>query len=310
MSRRVALALALALVGCRSRTRRPVDAAVDAAPPPPRATTALLDSVAVELHGRVERVIDSRALGRGLARCLIESGAPVAALAEQVAVGEVARHLALTVVVTAHEPGPEQPSLGVTLDAAGRWPDAPEAPPPAVSLTGLATPRPASGGVDPADAAAAAVVIELEPRLCAELAGRLTLWAADDLRPGLTSGDPGVVRWTLELASQRAPLVDPVDRLALVAAIAPHLGDEPTVRDAAITAMAATGDAHGVAPLAAITMLDDEPTLLRIIAAVARLGGDDARDYLQVMVSHRDPTVSEAARVGLASLALAPDAPP
>lgn len=307
----IAGAVVLALAGCGRKTSssdRPRDAGpIDAAEP--RATTAILDAVQVELHGRAEKVIDPRALGRSLARCLIESGAPVSALAEQAPPGEVVRHLALTIGVAVHEPEAGRAELGATVDATGRWRDDATAAAPTASLTGTATPRTdAPPDVDPADAAVAAVVLDLEPRVCAELAARLQLWAADDLRAGLTGGDEAQVRWALALAASRPPPADEVARVGLIGAIAPHLGGAPAVRDAAIGALIAIHDARAVAALTAITDVGDEDALVRIIEAVARLGGDDARDYLEVMTSHRDARVARAAKAGLASLPAATQA--
>ena len=302
------VASALIAIGCGRRAAGPApgkDAAVDAAVAPPRATIAVLDNVAVELHGRAERVIDPRALGRSVARCLIESGAPLVALAEQAPADEVARHLALTVDVAVHEPDAGQVELGVTIDAASRWRDDPVAPAPTAILTGAATPRTgAPADVDAADAAVAAVVLELEPRVCTELGVALGIWATEDLRPALAAADPDQVRWALQVLAGRPPGQAELERVALINAIAPHLGDAPPVRDAAIAALAATGDPRAVAPLTAITDVGDEATLVRIIEAVARLGGDDARDYLQVLTSHRDGKVARAARFGLAALDL------
>lgn len=299
--------LAVLAASCRGK-RSPVggrghDAGVDAAVAGPRPTMVVLDSVEVELHGRAERVIEPRALGRTLARCLIESGAPVAALADQAPADQVLRHLVLTLGVTVHEPDRERPSLGVTLDGAGRWTDDPVAAAPTVSLTGAATPRlEVPADVDPADAATAAVVLELEPRLCVELAARLQVWADDDLRPALGAADPTAVRWALQVAAARPPPDDELARIELINAVARHLGEDPPVRDAAIAALAATRDPRAVAPLTAITDVGDQSTLVRIIGAVAQLGGDDARDYLQVLTSHRDPSVARAAQTALATV--------
>ena len=304
----------LALAGCGRKQAtdagRVRDAALDAPAAGPRPTVAVLDSVQVELHGRVERVLDPRALGRSLARCLIEGGAPVEALAEQAPPDRVVRHLALTLAITVHEPTAEHASLGVSLDAAGRWRDDVLAAAPTVSLTGAATPRTdALPAADAADAAAAAVVLELEPRLCVELAARIQSWADDDLGPTLAAIDPAQVRWGLQLAAERPAPADELARVTLINAIAPHLGGDAPVRDAAIAALAASRDPRAVAALTAITDVGDETTLVRIIDAVARLGGDDARDYLQVMVSHRDRAVARAARAGLASMNIAVASP-
>lgn len=302
--------LAIAVASCASK--RPSaggrhDAGTDAAVAGPRPTMVVLDSVQVELHGRAERVIDPRALGRTLARCLIESGAPVAALADQAPPGRVLRHLVLTLAVTVHEPEPARSSLGVSLEAAGRWADDNDPVAPSASLTGAATPRTeVPAGVDPADAATAAVVLDLEPRLCVELTARLQVWSDDDLRPALAAADPSAIRWALQVAADRSPPTDELGRLELINALARHLGQDVLVRDAAIAALAATRDPRAVAPLTAITDVGDAGALVRIIGAVAELGGDDARDYLQVLTSHRDPSVARAARAGLATLAAAP----
>ena len=308
IARRVAVGLIATLAAGCGRKQATVaavarDAAVDAAASVPRAELVVLDTVQVELHGRAEQVIDPRALGRSLARCLIESGAPVAALAEQAPPGRVTRHLALTLVVTVHDPEGDRPLLGVTIDAMGRWADDELAAAPTASLTGAATPRPlGTTTADPAEAATAAVVLDLEPRVCAELSARITTWAADDLAPALAAADPAQVRWALQVAVDRPPTDEPAARATLIDAIARHLGGDPPVRDAAIAALVATHDPRAVAPLTSITDVGDEAALVRIIQAVARLGGDDARDYLQVMISHRDRAVARAARTALDAL--------
>ena len=299
--------LATLTAGCGRKHAKVAAAANDAGPgaatSEPRAELVVLDTVEVELHGRAEQVIDPRALGRSIARCLIESGAPVAALASQAPPGRVTRHLALTVVVTVHEPNDDRPVLGVTLDAMGRWADDGLAAAPTASLTGAATPRPpGTTKTDPVEAATAAVVLDLEPRVCAELSARITTWGADDLAPALAATDPGQVRWALPVAVDRPPADEPATRAKLIDAIAPHLGGDPPVRDAAIAALVATHDPRAVAPLTSITDVGDEAALVRIIQAVARLGGDDARDYLQVMTSHRDHAVARAARTALDAL--------
>lgn len=64
----------------------------------------------------------------------------------------------------------------------------------------------------------------------------------------------------------------------------------------------ALADPTAVPALTDLTDLADRTALTTIVEAVIAIGGDDARDYLGVMSSHRDPTIAQHAKEGLARL--------
>ncbi len=302
---RAGLALAAAAVvvaGCRGRgpadderaRAAPAAAALDAAgdvaatatAPPP---TIVLDEVEVRLHAAAEGALASRELARELGRCLVD-GHGLVALAEQVPAGRAPRHARLRVEVLAQPPPRGAGKVTVVMDAQLEWRRGDDAAPSATA-TGDA-----SVGGGRVDVAVLAVAQRLRDAVCADLAARVAVWAADDLRPALASDDPATVHWALVLVAERGPSP------GLAREVLPHLRGAPPVQAAAVTALVALGDPVAVPALTELTDLGDRTALTTIVEAVIALGGDDARDYLGVMASHRDPEIARHARDGLARL--------
>lgn len=287
--------------GCKKNSAAPGGAGADgavevagavedaAAAPVSRAPqTIVLDEVEVRLHGAADGALVSRELGREVARCLID-GRNLVALAQHVPVGREPRPARLRLEVAATPPARGERKVTVVMDAQLVW-ERGEDPAPSATVTGDATP---AGRVD---TAVLAVVDRLRAGVCADLGGRIRVWTADDLVPYLRGSDAAEAHWALVLIGHRGPAPGVVD------AVIPHLRGEPPLRDAAITALVALGDAEAVPALTELTDLADKTALTTIVEAVIAIGGDDARDYLSVMSSHRDPSIAQHAREGLARL--------
>ena len=72
------------------------------------------------------------------------------------------------------------------------------------------------------------------------------------------------------------------------------------VSDAAIGALVAIGDRRAVRPLCERSNLGDVRGMARVLDAIASLGGDEARAYLELVGSgHDDPTLKAMAREAL-----------
>jgi hypothetical protein len=86
-----------------------------------------------------------------------------------------------------------------------------------------------------------------------------------------------------------------------VPALIERLGDsEELVRDRTLGALIEIGDRRAVKPLVAQTRFQDLDTMHKIIEAVASLGGDEARSYLELVASgHEDREVRDQAREAL-----------
>jgi hypothetical protein len=249
--------------------------------------TIVLDAIEVKLRGAAETALASRELGRELGRCVMDAHS-IVALAHQVPAGREPRHARMLLEVAAQKPAGGQ--IVVVMDAQLAWEQG-EGPAPSATVTGTATP--AGGNVD---TAVIAVVDQLRDGVCADLGARVRLWAADDLTPYLTGEDPAAAHWALVLVADRGPVP------GLASHVVPHLRGAEPLRDAAITALVALGDPAAVPALTDLTDLADRTALTTIVEAVIAIGGDDARDYLGVMSSHRDPTIAQHAKDGLARL--------
>lgn len=292
----VLLLCVLALVaGCKRKRTAPeagADAvtaavAIDAGPASRPPQTIVLDEVEVRLHGAAEGALVSRELARELGRCLMD-GETIVALAQQVPAGREPRPARLRVEIAAQPPAAGNAKVTVVMDAQLTW-QAGEDPAPSATVTGDATPS-GSGGVD---TAILAVVDRLRDGVCADLTNRIRVWGADDLVPTLRGDDLAAAHWALVLLADRGATPHVID------AVVPHLRGTAPLRDAAITALVAVGDPHAVPALTELTDLADKTALTTIVEAVIAIGGDDARDYLAVMSSHRDPTIARHARDGL-----------
>lgn len=250
--------------------------------------TIVLDEVEVRLRGAAESALASRELARELGRCVMD-GHSIVALAHQVPPGREPRHARMELEVTAQRAGGGG-KVAVVMDAQLSW-ERGEGPAPSATVTGDATP--VGGNVD---TAVLAVVDQLRDGVCADLGARIRAWSADDLTSYLTGEDPASAHWALVLVADRGPTP------GLAPHVVPHLRGAAPLRDAAITALVALGDPVAVPALTDLTDLADRTALTTIVEAVIAIGGDDARDYLGVMASHRDPAIAQHAKDGLARL--------
>jgi len=254
--------------------------------------TIVLDQVEVRLHGAAETALVSRELARELGRCVID-GESIVALASQVPPGRAARHARMELEVVA-QPAPAardgSGKVAVVMDAQLQWQRGDD-PAPAATVTGEATPVD-----DNVDTAVIAIVDQLRDGVCVDLAARIRVWSAEDLTPYLRGDDAAAIHWALVLVADRGPSP------GMAAHVVPHLRGAAPLRDAAITALVALADPAAVPALTDLTDLADRAALTTIVEAVIAIGGDDARDYLGVMASHRDPTIAQHAKDGLARL--------
>lgn len=257
--------------------------------------TIVLDQVEVRLHGAAETALASRELARELGRCVID-GESIVALASQVPPGREARHARMELEVVAQPPPATRDGRGeggkvaVVMDAQLQWQRGDD-PAPAATVTGEATPVD-----DNVDTAVIAIVDRLRDGVCVDLAARIRVWSAEDLTPHLRGDDAAAIHWALVLVADRGPSP------GMAVHVVPHLRGAAPLRDAAITALVALADPTAVPALTDLTDLADRAALTTIVEAVIAIGGDDARDYLGVMASHRDPTIARHAKDGLARL--------
>lgn len=77
----------------------------------------------------------------------------------------------------------------------------------------------------------------------------------------------------------------------------------PALRDQAIGALVELGDRRAVRPLLDSVQFNDELEMGKVVEAVAALGGDEARSYLQfVIASHGDARIKREAQAALTHL--------
>ncbi|MBK7073926.1 MAG: hypothetical protein IPH44_16650 [Myxococcales bacterium] len=287
-----ALATLMALAASCKKAAPARDAA--ATPPPvdaaPWVTPSLvIDRVEVSLGTIPDAVVSSRELGRQLARCLIEAGDDVVALARQVPAGRRPVPAAIALGFDAATT-PDGADRVVTLTASVTWQAPVALPAPRFEL---AAQGPILDGRT--DVATVAVIERLREEACRGLAAQIELLAADDLAPGLAADDPTLVQWTLALIAARRPP-------GLGAAVAALLERPPPVGDAALAALVALGDPATVSALTAQVDLSDAARLGATLDAVIAIGGPDAEAFLQVLTAHRSPDVAARATAGLAEL--------
>lgn len=292
----------LSLVACRSsrpsvaRDAAPPPPPTDAAPASPRPEVIVLDEVEVQLRGAAETALVGRTLGRELARCLIEAG-HVIPLATQAPPDHQPRSARLRVEVAAevHRVAKDCPTpclqTAVVMNAQLGWTRG-DGPVPSATVSGDATP------IDHhLDRSVIAVAQKLQEAVCADLGARIALWSTPDLLPTLTGRDAAAALWALELVAHRPPAPGLMD------AVVPWLDRGGPWRSAAITALVALRDPRAVPALTAIADVADRTSVATIVEAVTAIGGDDARDFLEVLASHSDQAVADHARDGLARLA-------
>jgi hypothetical protein len=80
--------------------------------------------------------------------------------------------------------------------------------------------------------------------------------------------------------------------------------DDHDLRDAAIGALGAIGDVRAVRPLTEVAQFRDIAELPKILDALARIGGDEARAYLEFVASgHESPEIRDLAKQSLERMA-------
>jgi len=161
-------------------------------------------------------------------------------------------------------------------------------PDPGVRATALgALGRLRRAGVDDVLAALADLSPEVRRRACQVAVGVPTV----DLVPMLADGDAGVVEVTAWALGERAEAAgDVVARLSTVAT--DH--DDPLCREAAVAALGAIGDAHGLPAILAATR--DRPAIRRrAIIALAPFDGPEVEAALAAALGDRDWQVRQAA---------------
>lgn len=330
----LALACAAALVapGCKRSAPReapagPGDAAGEGTAPEAAVASApervVVTGISVHTIDPDEaREIHPRALARILGRELVGSGlfAPDDA---DVPAGHAPRRAGLDVRIhydVIDDGSAGGPAAVVAIDSAFAWED-PAAADPAPYASLLAE-HPLDGSADEerldgivamlARTAVARLAGQLvarervraggEAALAAALAGSV---ARDDAGPGARDpAEPEALVWALDLVAHH--------RLrALFDHVAAQLeAGAPEVRERAVTVLAGMGDPRAMAALTGRVRFDDTELMPSVIDAVASLGGDEARAYLEFVASgHPDVAIRARAQAALAVLANGARAP-
>jgi hypothetical protein len=160
----------------------------------------------------------------------------------------------------------------------------------------------ASGEAATVDALAATLV----DQVATELTAKLTLRAGTsaDLVAAVNGDDPEAAAWALELGGERG---DP----ALKDAALEDLKGSVRARTAAIQYLVALGDPSTVPALTATVDFADRDQLAAIIEAVTAIGGQDARDFLDMLsAGATDSETMDRAKDGLRRLDKREDAGP
>lgn len=252
------------------------------------------------------REIYPRQLARLLGRELVGSGL-FAGDARDVPAGHVPRPAGLDVRIhydVVEDGSAGGPAAVVAIDSAFAWEDpAARDPAPYTSLLaerGLARGR-SGEDLDGITAALARTAIE---RLAGQLVARervrtggeaaLAEALAGPEPRGEALVEPEAIVWALDLVAHRQPgaLFDRV--------VAQLDARAPEVRERAVAALARMGDPRAVAALTGRVRFDDTELLPSVIDAVAALGGDEARAYLEFVASgHPDDAIRARARAAL-----------
>lgn len=312
------LAVACAAAGCKrpGRARAREDAGAPAArvpAAPPERQRIVVTNIAMRTmdpeEGEVDEVAElwPRELAQALGRALLGTGL-FAASVEHVPEGLEARPATLDVSVRYYvmETGrPGELAIMVGVESGFTWEDQ-DARDPA-PWDQLMVERPVPEGAQPGehDGLVAALVSEAIDRVAERLTERERVRAGGDAALAEVLADaaaePSAVRWALDLAAHRRAR-------SLFDQVADKLGAEDAgVRQRAVTALAALGDARAVSVITARVRFDDTESLVVVIDTVAALGGEDARTYLEFVASgHPDDAIRDRARAGLARMAPAP----
>jgi HEAT repeats len=126
---------------------------------------------------------------------------------------------------------------------------------------------------------------------------KLHLGAASDIDFALGGPDPDLRGEAIRVAAERK------ERACVPALIALLKDDDATTRDRALGALVEIGDRRAVKPITEASKFADLGQLPKVIDALAALGGDEARAWLEfVQTGHQDPEVRELARSAIARL--------
>lgn len=123
---------------------------------------------------------------------------------------------------------------------------------------------------------------------------RIRRGGSDELLSALAAPDAEVRSEAIRVAGERR------ERAAVPALILQLKGEDTALRDQAIGALVAIGDRRAVKPLTEVAHFRDVTELPKVIDALASLGGDEARAWLEFVASgHDEKDVRELAREGL-----------
>jgi hypothetical protein len=117
---------------------------------------------------------------------------------------------------------------------------------------------------------------------------------ASAVMAALASGDPETRLAAVTAAAERR------ERQAVTALIERLNDADDTIRDRALGALVEIGDQRAVGPLTKQTKFRDLDGMRKVVDAVASLGGDEARSYLEFVASgHEEREIREMAREAL-----------
>jgi hypothetical protein len=126
---------------------------------------------------------------------------------------------------------------------------------------------------------------------------KLHLGGSAELAAALAGNDPDLIEEATRVAAQKK------DRAAVPALIAILSREDDAARDRALGALIEIGDRRAVKPITELSRFRDIEQMPKIIDAVASLGGDEAKAYLEFVASgHDDPEVRNLAKEALARL--------
>ncbi len=118
-----------------------------------------------------------------------------------------------------------------------------------------------------------------------------------DVISAVDSEEPEIASWALSVVGDRH-LTEGFD-----SAVAALDASAPEVRDAAIGALVALGDARAVQPLAQLANFSDHDQMRLAIESISAIGGSDALEYLEFVASgHPDDDIKQRAEEGIARI--------
>jgi len=299
---RLLIAALVAAVGCghrsaerdreESRAPAPADAAVDGRP-----QRVVLAEVTARITDGAGGAEDSPDLAAALTGGLVASGWFAATPAE-VPADHRPRAARVEVLVgsTLTQDTSDRWSMAAAAEARLTWSDRGGDPAPSDRVLierELGRTRPDPRSPEVAEAAAAAL-----GQLTAGLAAREAIRSgpAERLDAALGGDDEDLTLWALTV------IADHRDRTR-VEAVGRLLGsDSRDLRERALGALIAIGDPRGVDAIADHARTDDLGFLRNAIDGVARLGGEDAVSWLEMLVDHPDADIRTQARRALQRL--------